>query len=137
MNHLIALFDYKRHYHRGTSGLKTVPMRVLSAIEESGEIPTLELGKRSEVPPATLIGILDDLERRGLVRRLRSTGDKRVVLVSATASGRELVALREEEERRFSEKVDGGLSPAERGALAALLSKLLGGIGDEAGLFKE
>ncbi len=112
-------------------------MRVLTTIAEAGELPTLELGKRSGIPPATLIGMLDDLERRELVQRVRSTRDKRIVLVSATEAGRRLVRLREDEERCFAAKVDGGLSPAERRALAALLAKFLDSIGDEADLFKE
>jgi DNA-binding MarR family transcriptional regulator len=40
---------------------------------------------------ATVTGILDRLERRGLVRRVRSTVDKRVVHLEVTDAGRTLI----------------------------------------------
>lgn len=134
---LIGLFDFKRHYHRGTSGLKTAPMRALERAAAEGEIQTLDLGKACDIPPATLIGILDDLEGRGLIRRLRSSTDRRVVLVSATEAGRKLVARRGEEERSFAAKVERGLQAAERRELERLLAKMLAGLGDRSDLFKE
>lgn len=134
---LIALFDAKRHYHRGSSGLKTVPMRILERVTERGEIQTLDLAKAADLAPATLIGILDDLEARGHLMRTRSREDKRVVLVSLTPGGAGLVALRAAEERSFRSKLDAGLEEAERRELERLLEKMLDGIVDETALFKE
>ncbi len=112
-------------------------MRVLERVAEKGEIQTLDLAKAADLAPATLIGVLDDLEARGHLRRTRSTEDKRVVLVSLTPGGAALVALRAAEERRFRSKLDAGLEEAERRELERLLEKMLDGIGDEAALFKE
>ena len=58
---------------------------------------------------ATVTGILDRLERRGLVSRVRSTIDKRVVHLAVTDTGRELVA-----------EAPSARSEAFRGRLAAL-----------------
>lgn len=58
---------------------------------------------------ATVTGILDRLERRGLVSRMRSTIDKRVVHLAVTDAGRELVA-----------EAPSPLSEAFRARLAAL-----------------
>ncbi len=51
----------------------------------------------ADLSPATVTQMLDHLEADGLVQRVRSDRDKRVVLISLTARGRELV-----EERRAS-----------------------------------
>ena len=41
--------------------------------------------------PATVVGILDRLESKGLVQRTRSTEDRRVVEIDLTAQGRVVV----------------------------------------------
>jgi DNA-binding MarR family transcriptional regulator len=41
--------------------------------------------------PATMVGLLDRLEAKGLVQRTRSDKDRRVVHVSITEQGQELV----------------------------------------------
>jgi len=46
-----------------------------------------ELGSALGARPATLTGILDRLERRGLIRRGVRPGDRRVVLIELTAAG--------------------------------------------------
>lgn len=48
----------------------------------------------AELSPATVTQMLDHLEADGLVARVRSDRDKRVVLTSLTARGRELVEHR-------------------------------------------
>lgn len=71
----------------------TAPQLVcLSALAESGPETVSRLAKRVHLSASTVVGILDRLEKHGLVERHRDQGDRRVVNVSATASGRKLVA---------------------------------------------
>jgi DNA-binding MarR family transcriptional regulator len=56
-----------------------------------------ELALAADVSPATAVEMLDSLAASGLVERVRSTDDKRIVLTSLTDRGRALV-----EERRAS-----------------------------------
>jgi DNA-binding MarR family transcriptional regulator len=50
-----------------------------------------EIARRMYLHPATVVGILDRLEKQGLVIRIRSTEDRRVVKVELTGQGRALV----------------------------------------------
>jgi DNA-binding MarR family transcriptional regulator len=50
-----------------------------------------ELALAADVSPATAVEMLDSLEAAGLVRRIRSTADKRVVLSSLTDRGQALI----------------------------------------------
>ncbi|WP_027342073.1 MarR family winged helix-turn-helix transcriptional regulator [Hamadaea tsunoensis] len=52
-----------------------------------------QLGAAVGSKPATLTGILDRLERRGLITRGTRPGDRRAVLIELTADGRETATL--------------------------------------------
>ena len=53
-----------------------------------------ELADAADLSPATVTPMLDSLAEAGLVERVRSEDDKRVVLTSLTRRGRDLIAER-------------------------------------------
>jgi DNA-binding MarR family transcriptional regulator len=57
----------------------------------TGGIPTLAIRERMIEEGTTITRIIDKLEAAGLIRRERSTPDRRQVLCVATASGRKLL----------------------------------------------
>lgn len=64
-------------------------LTVLYYIRE--QTPTLGyIAKQLMVTPAVVTGIVDRLERRGFVRRTSDAGDRRVVRLSLTESGRKV-----------------------------------------------
>jgi DNA-binding MarR family transcriptional regulator len=67
---------------------------LLFALEASGECSASELAALADVAPATATQMLDHLAAGGFVERVRSERDRRIVLVSLTARGSELVAAR-------------------------------------------
>ena len=67
-----------------------------------------ELARRMYLHPATMVGLLDRLEAKGLVQRARSEKDRRVVHVSITDHGQELVRNSPEVAQRLLVK---GLEP--------------------------
>ena len=64
--------------------------RVLRVLWAAKKVSTAELSARTLLPPPSLVGIIDRLEKKKLVARLRSVEDRRVVFVLATAEGRAL-----------------------------------------------
>jgi len=65
---------------------------VLQVLGGEAELTAGALAKASSMSQATMTGILQRLERRGLVQRRRSETDKRSVLICLTDAGRELLA---------------------------------------------
>jgi MarR family transcriptional regulator, organic hydroperoxide resistance regulator len=59
--------------------------RVLFGLWQNGAMPIAEIVTRTGLSKSTLTGVLDRLERDGYVRRVRSTADRRVVLIEAAA----------------------------------------------------
>ena len=70
------------------SGLTAPQLLVMQAIEKEGSPSTSSLARSIAVSQATMTRIIDRLERAGLVRREKSSTDKRVVNISLTDTGR-------------------------------------------------
>ena len=64
----------------------------LMAVVENGSIKAVEIAKRVHFSPSTLVGVLDRLEAKGLIRRERNAEDRREVSIIATEAGRRLIS---------------------------------------------
>jgi DNA-binding MarR family transcriptional regulator len=82
-----------RETHR-SGELSFAQYSLLFGLGEGGELSAGELALAADVSAATVTQMLDSLAAAGLVRRVRSERDKRVVLTSLTARGSRLVAER-------------------------------------------
>lgn len=76
--------------------------------------------------PAVMVGILDTLSKRGLVRRVRARHDRRKQYVQLTPAGVDSLAeirrLAFEVERQYAEET--GLSESERKTILTILRKM-------------
>lgn len=97
-----------------TAGLTGPQLWTIKTVSEEAPVRVSDLARSMHLHPATVVGILDRLEVRGLVKRIRSTEDRRVVMVELTAQGHDLV-------RRAPVVAQGllvsgleGLSPSQR-----------------------
>ena len=70
---------------------------LLFGLAQGGALPARDLAYVADLSPATVTQMLDGLERAGLVERVRSDSDKRVVLTSLTERGREIVERRRQQ----------------------------------------
>jgi DNA-binding MarR family transcriptional regulator len=82
-----------RETHR-PGGLSFAQYGLLFSLSEHGEMPARELACAAELSPATVTEMLEALASAGLVARVRSERDKRIVLTSLTERGRALVGER-------------------------------------------
>lgn len=74
-------------------GLSTTQSNVLGILEGAGQpLPPHVIGQRLFASPTTVTGLLDALERRGLVRRTRHPTDRRKLLIELTEKGRDVFA---------------------------------------------
>jgi len=64
--------------------------RVLRVLWSSERVTSAEVAERALLLQPSLVGIIDRLEKKGLVNRVRSVTDRRVVYVVASAKGRAL-----------------------------------------------
>ena len=65
-------------------------LTVVKLLESIGDLSLSELSEKIRAQNSTVTGIIDRMEREGLVTRERSKEDRRVVYIRLTAKGREL-----------------------------------------------
>jgi len=85
-----ALAEQSRKVEHET-GLTGSQLWVVKILDEASPLKVTDLARRMYLHPATMVGLLDRLELKGLVQRIRSDKDRRVVHVSITDQGRDLV----------------------------------------------
>lgn len=97
---------------------------LLFGLRDHAVLPTRELAFLADLSPATATGMLDGLAAAGLVSRVRSEQDRRVVLTSLTDRGRGLV---QERHARFAPRWAAALaqfSEDELRTAAAVLDRI-------------
>jgi DNA-binding MarR family transcriptional regulator len=71
----------------------TLPQHVvLACVRDLGEVTGRAISHEADVSPATVVGILDKLEAKGLIERYRSTKDRRIVHTRITGKGEDVLA---------------------------------------------
>jgi len=63
---------------------------VLRSLSKSGPVSSASLSRELCVTPSNITGIIDRLEKKGLVQRARKEGDRRVALIRLTEAGDQL-----------------------------------------------
>ncbi|MFT8871485.1 MAG: MarR family transcriptional regulator [Sporolactobacillus sp.] len=95
-------------------------------ILSKGEFQTASaIAKEFEVSPSYATIVIDKLIRQHLVSRQRSTSDRRIVELTVTSHGNELLSELGRVRREYMYKVFGKINDDELEHLAALLDKLI------------
>jgi DNA-binding MarR family transcriptional regulator len=109
---------------RSHGGLSEAQYSLLFGLREHRELRLSELALQADLSPATATQMLEGLETAGLVRRMRSDQDRRVVFTSLTERGRALV---EERYRQLAPRWEAalrGFSDQDLRTTAAVLDRL-------------
>ena len=108
------------------AGENRLSLRQLSALTmiESEQTTLGDVARRLMVTPAVVTGLIDRLERRGYVRRINSTDDRRRVLLALTDEGRVAAEAVSNSLRQEMASALGGFSAGDLEQLDASLAKL-------------
>jgi len=106
-------------------GLTGPQLSVAKILEDIGDLSLSELSERINAQNSTVTGIVDRMEREGLVERKRSSDDRRVVHIRLTKKGHDLArSMKFEPFEIFKNAFENALSREELGQLLHLLDKL-------------
>jgi DNA-binding MarR family transcriptional regulator len=79
----------KGEHETGITGPQLWAIKVIAEFEP---IKSSDLARKMHLHPATVVGIIDRLEARGLVERRRSTRDRRIVEIALTYNGKQKIS---------------------------------------------
>src|SRR5262245_10609280 len=105
-------------------GISMAQLHVLHLLERHGELAMSRLAETLNVSLSAATGLVDRIEERGFVERIRVPSDRRVVLVRITAAGRQLLGDVEVLQTQFLVGVLDQLDPAQLEGVAAAMTDL-------------
>jgi DNA-binding MarR family transcriptional regulator len=92
------------------NGISMTQHHILSLLDRHGEMSMSHLAEMLDVSVSNATGLVDRMEERGLLERVRITDDRRVVHVHLTEAGRTLLAdvevLKDDLVRRILAELD-------------------------------
>lgn len=110
--------------HLSSAGLTVGQFGALEALYHLGPLCQRALGEKLLKSGGNMVVVVDNLEKRGLVRRVRGGDDRRFVTVHLTHRGRRLVRQLFPRHAKGIVEEMGVLAPAEQDQLGRLCRRL-------------
>jgi len=119
----IALF---RDFSQGLGAEDVTPglFGVLVIIEANPDLKQSELARATQLDRSTVVTVIDNLERRGLVERRVALHDRRSNAIRLTAAGTTLLRKLKRQVSLHEKRLLENFSEAERTSFIALLQKV-------------
>jgi DNA-binding MarR family transcriptional regulator len=102
---------------------------VLLALASADGQSQRQLSERLGIHRNAMVTVIDNLEHKGLAKRLPHPQDRRAVAVTLTAKARRLLPSLHDEGRDLEDEIAAPLSSKERAALRDLLQRVAAGAG--------
>lgn len=115
--------DPLAHLHPDLTGPQIHVVACLAVRDQP--MPMAELGHRIAASAPTMTGIIDRLERQGLVVRVRDDEDRRVVLIALTEAGAQVFATLREDVAEKLTRLLGCLDSDERATFVHLIGRIV------------
>jgi MarR family 2-MHQ and catechol resistance regulon transcriptional repressor len=81
----------RTHRHLSSMGLSISQFAVLEALYHLGPLSQKEIGQKILRSSGNITMVIDNLEKRGLVRRARDRSDRRIYIIHLTDEGNNLI----------------------------------------------
>jgi DNA-binding MarR family transcriptional regulator len=112
------------HEDYEAAGASPFHLTVLAVLDEGARETQATIADALGYDPSYLVGLLDDLEKRGLIERKRDPADRRRHLVSLTPAGKKALAKLRALQASIDDDFFAPLDAGERKTLHMLLHRL-------------
>lgn len=106
-------------------GVTAPQLLCLHALARADSSTQIELSREVRLSPPTLVGVIDRLEAKELVKRQRDTNDRRRIHLMLTDAGRAVAAGAPEPLQHHLERGLDAMPEADRAAIAGALGQLV------------
>jgi DNA-binding MarR family transcriptional regulator len=100
----------------------------IKVLGDHGAMTQHALSEALSLDPSNVVGLLNELEERGLITRRRDPADRRRHIVSLSDHGESELGLSNSQFRLIEDNLLKALTPAERATLYDLLVRAVGGV---------
>jgi|YelNatPaOPRAMG01_1025707.scaffolds.fasta_scaffold03253_13 MarR family 2-MHQ and catechol resistance regulon transcriptional repressor len=111
-------------YEFDSLGIKPVEFKVLYLLSRDGAKSMVSLATESEVSGPWITGVVDELERKGLVNKIRSDTDRRMIRVKITDKGRAVLSKGTQAYRKLIKLAMKDLTSDESAEFLGILRKM-------------
>lgn len=132
LSRAFTMFNKKSDENIRSFGLTGAQFAVLECLGHRGAMTLGELAKKMLISGGNTTCIIDNLEKDQLIERVKTSEDRRVIIVQLTAKGTKLFNEIFPTHAEFVRDVASVLTEHEQTQLAELLKKLGTGIGGRA-----
>jgi len=112
----------KREFSSAGVGVSPAQMGILFLLKQRDARPMNELGRLLDIDNSAITGLVDRMERQGLVRRTPNPEDRRQSLIAITGQGMDEAARAARVARKTNEAIREGFSPEEIEVFTRILS---------------
>lgn len=110
----------------GETGISKPELLALEAISRKGGMIMSDIAGTLEINLSTATGIADRLVEKKLVLRERNGGDRRIVTLAFTATGKKIAAAYQKQKTEMFARMMSLLSAEDQERLVAILEKIAG-----------
>lgn len=98
--------------------------RALLVIESQNDISQQEIAQKLQLEPASIVTLIDELERHKLVKRKTPLNNRRKYHIELTKKGEDIAKLTKKQASELEKFIGGGLKTSNKNALFNLLNDL-------------
>lgn len=123
----------KKLKEEGLGEINSAQGRILFVLWQKDGIPITELARKTALEKSTLTAMLDRLERKGLIQRIRPKEDRRTILIVLTPANARLEKKFEKVSGEMTSRFYKGFSEEERDQFEGFLRRIFSNLVKEAG----
>lgn len=124
LHRLIHMFKGKEEQQLERTGLSSRELYVLEHIRDDSPWRFNDFAENYRIKPSTLTGIVERLEKKGLLKRERDEKDRKAVYLRCTVQGKEIVKQHIEEDQLFFDSMLSALGLEEKVQFINLVKKI-------------
>jgi DNA-binding MarR family transcriptional regulator len=117
-------------HRKEAGGLSNAQVRALFVLGAHEESTAGEIAEKARLSPGAVSGMLDELERAGIVSRVRCADDRRRVLVSLTDAGSKVLGERKRRWTKRWEDAMEGVDDRDLEAAAEVMRRIAASLED-------
>jgi DNA-binding MarR family transcriptional regulator len=129
LDHLARVGRRAAEASMAPGGLRPRHLIALKLLSEHGPASQQGLAEALSLDPSNVVGLLNELEERGLIARRRDPADRRRHIVELSATGTGELCLAQARLSRVEDDLLAVLSAAERATLYRLLARAVDALG--------